>query len=350
MIRPAGGTDGFPSHSTLPVPFVAGTAFARMTVLMVGVLLSAIAAAPATAQSNATAQSDSGGRALTPQSPAETGSIDQQRGFVAGAGGVNRIAGRRAGDYGPEQRAQELYLDALEKLEGGHDEWASRTFEDLIARYPGTSAASLARRRLGELRDNSSLQPAVLPGAASEQRPDVPPAAKIHALARAPAWDEELRRNAPIQAKLRGQAGDRVFFAAGSADLGSRARTALAAQARWLKTWHEFEAAVEGHADEPGSEAENFKLSQQRAEAVRQRLVDEGVAPSRLAIVASGRTQPVATCTSVGCRAQNRRAVTLVFASGTRERLGLAAPTTSPTVLETAPPVSGTVRPVGATH
>jgi peptidoglycan-associated lipoprotein len=305
-------------------------------------LVLAIAAAPAAAQSTSRMQP------LPPQSAAdtETGSIDQP-GFVAGAGGVNRIAGRRAGDYGPEQRAQELYLDGLEKLDGGHPEWATRTFEDLIARYPGTSAASLARRRLGELRNSTSLQPAVLPDAESEQRPHVPPAAKIHALERAPVWDAELRRNAPIQAKLREQAGDRVFFSAGSAELGSRARTALAAQARWLKSWHEFEAAIEGHADEPASEAENFKLSQQRAEAVRQRLVDEGVEAGRLAIVASGRTQPIATCLSGGCRAQNRRAVTLVFASGTRERLGLAAPA-RPAVVDAALPDRGAVLPVEA--
>lgn len=339
MVRPAGGADGFHRRNTLPVPSATGTALSCVTALIV-----LFAAGPAAAQGT------SGVGALAPQtsSDTETGSIDQQ-GFIAGAGGVNRIAGRRADDYGPEQRAQELYLDGLEKLEAGHADWASRTFEDLIKRYPETSAASLARRRLGELRNSTSLQPTVLPGAASAPPPGVPPAVKIHALARAPVWDEELRRNAPVQAKLREQAGDRVFFSAGSAELGSRARTALAAQARWLKTWHEFEAAIEGHADEPGTEEENFKLSMQRAEAVRQRLVEEGVEPARLAIVASGRTQPIATCGSGDCRAQNRRAVTLVFVSGTRERLGLAAPA-QPAVLDAALPASGSVQPVDAKH
>src|SRR6185295_4294412 len=107
--------------------------------------------------------------------------------------------------------------------------------------------------------------------------------------ARGPAWDQELRRNASIQSKLRTEAGDRVFFGPGSAELGSRARTALAAQAQWLMRWHEFEAAIEGHADEPGTEQENVVLSEQRAEAVRQRLIDEGVEPNRLAVVPLGR-------------------------------------------------------------
>ena len=146
------------------------------------------------------------------------------------------------------------------------------------------------------------------------------------AVGASPAWEQELRRNAAIQARLRNEAGDRVFFSAGSAELGSRARAALIAQAQWLNRWHEFEAAIEGHADEPGSEDENLKLSEERAEAVRRRLVEEGVDASRLAIVAQGRTQRIATCAGGDCAAQNRRAVTLVFASGTRERLGLTAP------------------------
>ena len=146
--------------------------------------------------------------------------------------------------------------------------------------------------------------------------PDVQPA-------RSKGWDQELRRNASIQSKLRIEAGDRVFFSPGSAELGSRARNALAAQAKWLMRWHEFEAAIEGHADEPGTEQENVVLSEQRAEAVRERLIQEGIQPSRLAVVPLGRSIPVATCADTDCRAQNRRAVTLVFATGTRDRLGL---------------------------
>jgi len=62
---------------------------------------------------------------------------------------------------------------------------------------------------------------------------------------------------------------------------------------------------------------------------VRQRLIEEGVEASRISIVAAGRTQRVATCTAPDCTSQNRRAITLVFASGTRARLGLAGPATA---------------------
>lgn len=245
----------------------------------------------------------------------------------------------RGSAFGPEERAQELYLDGMEKLEAGHGDWARRTFEGLIARYPATAAATLARRQLGDLyrtdaaagqngdarASGRGLVP--LPGPALLAPAGAPvalPAAPEVQVGRGQIWDQELRRNGTIQSKLRNEAGDRVFFGPGSFELGSRARTALAAQAQWLKRWHEFEAAIEGHADEPGTDQDNLTLSIRRAEAVRQRLIDEGVEPSRLAAVPLGRAERLASCDDPDCRAQNRRAVTLVFASGTRERLGLA--------------------------
>ena len=239
--------------------------------------------------------------------------------------------------YGAEERAHELYLDGVEKLAAGHRDFARQTFEQLIARYPTASVAEDARRQLGELyRDEAS------DSGAGDARPAlaIPPPDTTGSItapalsdigvgspdlrpARSPSWDQELRRNVSIQSKLRIDAGDRVFFSTGSAELGSRARSALAAQAKWLMRWREFEAAIEGHADEPGSEQENIVLSEQRAEAVRDRLIQEGVEPSRIAVVPLGRSIPIATCADADCRAQNRRAVTLVFATGTRERLGL---------------------------
>ncbi len=236
-----------------------------------------------------------------------------------------------ATSYGSEERARELYLDGVEKLAAGHRDFARQTFEQVIARYPSTSIAEDARRQLGGLyRDDSAdARPAL-----AITPPDTTGSITAPAIsdiggvapdlrARGPSWDQELRRNVSIQSKLRIDAGDRVFFATGSAELGGRARAALAAQAKWLMRWHEFEAAIEGHADEPGSEQENIILSAQRAEAVRDRLIQEGVEPSRLAVIPLGRSIPVATCADSDCRAQNRRAVTLVFATGTRERLGL---------------------------
>lgn len=234
-----------------------------------------------------------------------------------------KVAGNY-GSYGPRERAEELYLDGMEKLQAGRRTWAQRTFESLISRYPKTPAADRARRKLGDLYGDIA-RPAVRPNA-----PLMVPesAAPVRAGATGPKWDREMRRSAEFQAQLRVQAGDRVFFSSGSAALGSKARTALAAQARWLAQNRGFEATIEGHADEPGTDEQNLILSKQRAEAVRQRLVEEGVAPARLEIVARGRAQRVAVCREAACRGQNRRVITIVFVRGTHKRLG-AAPSAS---------------------
>jgi peptidoglycan-associated lipoprotein len=268
--------------------------------------------------------------------------------------------------YGTEQRADELYLDAVDKLDAGHPGFARELFQSVIERYPTSSAAERARGALADLARNDAARradanppaplggtPAMTTGSiTAPELSDAPSALPVPGI-RTPVWNIELRRNASIQSKLRIEAGDRVFFSAGSAELGSRARSALSAQAQWLMRWHEFEAAIAGHADEPGSEQANVALSQQRAEAVRQRLIEEGVEPSRLAVVPLGRSLRVATCADTDCRAQNRRAVTLVFATGTRERLGLNAGPPLGATVSFAPVAAKPARvaePVGVTR
>jgi outer membrane protein OmpA-like peptidoglycan-associated protein len=104
--------------------------------------------------------------------------------------------------------------------------------------------------------------------------------------------------------------GDRVFFAEGSAELGDRARRALAAQAAWLARHPALPVTVEGHADDPGGD--DHRLSEQRAEAVRRRLIAAGIARERIRTVAYGRRQLIAQCGGPRCGPQNRRAVTVV--------------------------------------
>lgn len=222
--------------------------------------------------------------------------------------------------HGPYQRAHTLYLGAMEELDAGRKQHAQEALESLISRYPDSPIATMARRQLGALYRAGPDSTPPAPDAVAEPTAASQPA-HVPTLAAGPAWEQELRRNAAIQVKLRSEVGDRVFFSEGSAELGSRARAALSAQAQWLNRWREFEAAIEGHADEPGSEADNVTLAARRAEAVRRRLVEEGVEAARLSIVAQGRARRFAICPDPACAAQNRRALTFVFASGTRERL-----------------------------
>jgi OOP family OmpA-OmpF porin len=62
---------------------------------------------------------------------------------------------------------------------------------------------------------------------------------------------------------------------------------------------------VEGHTDAKGNSAYNLKLSQQRAEAVQQFLVQQGVAIQRL--IASGKGSTLLADTTNPLAAENRR-------------------------------------------
>jgi len=64
---------------------------------------------------------------------------------------------------------------------------------------------------------------------------------------------------------------------------------------------------VEGHTDSDGSESYNKKLSQSRANAVRQFLVDAGVDPMRLDSVGYGEAEPIDTNRTPDGKANNRR-------------------------------------------
>ena len=131
------------------------------------------------------------------------------------------------------------------------------------------------------------------------------------------AWAEErMQLGVPLglAAEFQAQVGDRVFFSEGSAELGARARTALEAQAAWLKRHTALPVTVEGHADDAGAISHNLEVSRRRAEAVRRRLIESGVAPERIRTVAYGRERPIAECGEPSCAAQNRRAVTVVGA------------------------------------
>src|SRR5690242_7647718 len=53
--------------------------------------------------------------------------------------------------YGTEQRAEELYRDAVEKLDAGHADFARELFQSVVERYPASSAADSARNALADL-------------------------------------------------------------------------------------------------------------------------------------------------------------------------------------------------------
>ncbi|WP_186342830.1 OmpA family protein [Allochromatium palmeri] len=98
-----------------------------------------------------------------------------------------------------------------------------------------------------------------------------------------------------------------LSFTIGQATLPAGELESLDRIAALLKSHPELTARIEGHSDSLGSAALNQSLSLQRAEAVRQALVERGVDEGRLTAEGLGPTRPIADNTTAEGRGKNRR-------------------------------------------
>lgn len=106
--------------------------------------------------------------------------------------------------------------------------------------------------------------------------------------------------------------GDRVLFAVDQSSIGPEGQATLDGQATWLMTNADYQAVIEGHADEQGTREYNLALGARRANAAREYLVSRGVPASRLTVISYGKERPIEICSVEACYAQNRRAVTVL--------------------------------------
>jgi OmpA-OmpF porin, OOP family len=98
-----------------------------------------------------------------------------------------------------------------------------------------------------------------------------------------------------------------VLFEVNRADLKPGALRNLYPLVTFLKENPTRQVLIEGHTDGTGSESYNLELSQRRAEAVRDLLIDNGVSPERLSARGYGEAYPIAANTTEAGRQQNRR-------------------------------------------
>ncbi len=99
-----------------------------------------------------------------------------------------------------------------------------------------------------------------------------------------------------------------VYFAFNRADLDQASEAILAEHAAWLQDNPDARITVEGNCDSRGSREYNLALGQQRADSVRDALVQLGVDRNRIDTVSFGEERPVCTGTGTACWAQNRHA------------------------------------------
>jgi OOP family OmpA-OmpF porin len=83
--------------------------------------------------------------------------------------------------------------------------------------------------------------------------------------------------------------------------------------ADFMNQYQDVVVELEGHTDSTGTEQYNQGLSQRRADAVRQVLIDRfNIQGSRISATGYGESQPIATNDTAAGRQQNRRVITVI--------------------------------------
>ena len=116
-----------------------------------------------------------------------------------------------------------------------------------------------------------------------------------------PEVTAEALDNIKVQARA-------IYFNSGkstfkSADVPAR----LDAMTAILKNYPNAKFIVEGHTDSDGSDALNMKLSQDRADVVKNALIERGIKASNINSVGYGESKPVETNKTAAGKAKNRR-------------------------------------------
>jgi outer membrane protein OmpA-like peptidoglycan-associated protein len=106
-----------------------------------------------------------------------------------------------------------------------------------------------------------------------------------------------------------------VFFETGSAALKSASLEELNRLRDLLKENMDLKIQISGHTDNQGSDAMNMTLSENRAKAVKEYLIGQGINSSRLSSKGFGKTQPIDTNDTEAGRKNNRRTEFIVHSN-----------------------------------
>jgi outer membrane protein OmpA-like peptidoglycan-associated protein len=108
---------------------------------------------------------------------------------------------------------------------------------------------------------------------------------------------------------------DAVKFPVNRYELSKEARAKLDEFAGRLKSENKnVYLEIQGHTDATGADAYNVRLGEERAEAVRRYLNQQGIALNRMSTISYGEEEPVDSNKTRAGRAKNRRVVVIVLA------------------------------------
>ena len=100
---------------------------------------------------------------------------------------------------------------------------------------------------------------------------------------------------------------ENIFFATGESEVLQQSYNELMNLKAMLEENSGMQIELRGHTDNQGTQEYNQKLSEARAKAVLDYLVDRGIDRKRLSCVGYGKSMPVADNATVEGRQKNRR-------------------------------------------
>jgi outer membrane protein OmpA-like peptidoglycan-associated protein len=104
-----------------------------------------------------------------------------------------------------------------------------------------------------------------------------------------------------------------IEFATGRADIKPKFDADIRRVAREMQEYPYVHCEIRGYTDNVGSDLVNLKLSQQRAESVRQYIIKNfGISPMRIVAKGYGKEDPIASNRTADGRRQNRRIMAVI--------------------------------------
>ena len=106
-----------------------------------------------------------------------------------------------------------------------------------------------------------------------------------------------------------------ILFPTNKSELSAASREALTKFAASLKNSPDTDVTIYGHTDNTGTRAVNERISKERADAVANFLVGQGISRSRIKTEGLAFDQPIADNSTAEGRAQNRRVEVYITAN-----------------------------------
>jgi outer membrane protein OmpA-like peptidoglycan-associated protein len=219
------------------------------------------------------------------------------------------------------QRSNDLAQNANDRAQSEAAE-ADAARRSLAARDQETANANDRAQRSNDLAQNANDRAETKSAEADAARNDARASDRLAALS-AQQNDASQRHAQELEsalADLQAKKTDRglvitlgdVLFATGQAELKPGARRSLDKLSNFMQQYPQRTVRIEGFTDSVGSDESNQRLSEHRADAVRDALTDAGVARDRIQTRGLGKSSPVADNDTATGRQQNRRVEVII--------------------------------------